>query len=172
VGNLVGQMLTRHKIPYLAVDSDPVLVARARNRGIAIYYGDVTKAELLRRCGIASAPALVVTMDSPAAVESVTAAARAERPDLVIVARARDAEHAAKLYTLGVTDAVPETIEASLQLAEALLVNLGISMGPVIASIHEKRDEFRRELQGTEKDRERRAIRLSTRSKGKGKGEA
>ena len=41
------------------------------------------------------------------------------------------------------TDAVPETLEASLQLSEAALVDLGLAMGPVIASIHEKRDELR-----------------------------
>ncbi len=68
------------------------------------------------------------------------------RPDVTLVARARDADHAHKLYDLGVTDAVPETIEASLQLAEATLVDIGVPMGFVIASIHEKRDEFRKIL--------------------------
>jgi CPA2 family monovalent cation:H+ antiporter-2 len=171
VGDLVGQMLARHKVPFLAVDGNPALVARERDRGVMIYYGDATKAELLRRCGIASAPALIVTMDNPAAVESIVAAARAERPDLVIVARARDAEHAAKLYGIDVTDAVPETIEASLQLSEAVLISLGIPAGPVIASIHEKRDEFRKVLQGPEKSgKVRRAIRLSTRNAESRKG--
>jgi len=72
---------------------------------------------------------------------------RSLRSDIVIVARARDAEHASHLYELGVTDAVPETIEASLQLSEAALVGLGVPTGPVIASIHEKRDEYRVVLQ-------------------------
>ena len=40
-------------------------------------------------------------------------------------------------------DAVPETIEASLQLSEAVLSDIGVPMGLVIASIHERRDEFR-----------------------------
>ena len=92
------------------------------------------------------------------------AAARAERPDLTIVARARDAAHAKKLYNLKVTDAVPETIEASLQLSEALLIDIGVPMGLVIASIHEKRDEFRHALQGRrDQDRQRHGIRASTR---------
>jgi monovalent cation:H+ antiporter-2, CPA2 family len=76
----------------------------------------------------------------------VIAAARAERADLTIVARARDARHAAALYELGVDDAVPETIEASLQLSEAVLVDVGVPMGLVIASIHERREEFRETL--------------------------
>jgi CPA2 family monovalent cation:H+ antiporter-2 len=67
-------------------------------------------------------------------------------PDLPIVARARDTAHAAELYKAGVTDAVPETLEASLQLSEAALVDLGVAMGPVIASIHEKRDELRAQI--------------------------
>jgi Kef-type K+ transport system membrane component KefB/Trk K+ transport system NAD-binding subunit len=166
VGDLVGEMLARHNVPYVALDSDSALVARERRRGKPIFYGDATSPELLRHFGIASAQALVVTMDNPAGVESVVAAARAERSDLIIVARARDAEHAAKLYDLDVTDAVPETIEASLQLSEALLVDIGIPMGLVIASIHEKRDEFRHALQAPESEgRMRRAIRTSTRPK-------
>jgi len=71
---------------------------------------------------------------------------RATAPDLPIIARARDAAHAAELYRAGVTDAVPETLESSLQLSEAVLVDLGVAMGPVIASIHEKRDEMRQTI--------------------------
>jgi monovalent cation:H+ antiporter-2, CPA2 family len=157
VGQLVADMLTRHKLEFLAIDADPALVARERARDKPIFYGDVTQVELLRRCGIQSACALVVTLDAPDAIESVVRAARSERPDLTIVARARDAAHASKLYDLKVTDAVPETIEASLQLSEAALIDIGIPMGLVIASIHKKRDEFRRMLQASE--RERHAVR-------------
>ena len=71
---------------------------------------------------------------------------RAWCPDLTIVARARDPAHAAELYKAGATDAVPETLESSLQLSEAVLVDLGIAMGPVIASIHEKRAQLRQEI--------------------------
>ena len=77
----------------------------------------------------------------------------------------RDASHARHLYAIGVSDAVPETIEASLQLSEAALVGLGLPTGPVIASIHEKRDEFRHQLQEAALHagrREIRAIRTKT----------
>jgi CPA2 family monovalent cation:H+ antiporter-2 len=88
----------------------------------------------------------VVTMDHPEGAEGIVAVARSLRPDLTIVARARDARHAQRLYDLGATDAVPETVEASLQLSEAVLVEIGVPMGLVIASIHERRDEYRSEL--------------------------
>ena len=146
VGRLVGDMLGRHDIPWVAAERDPKLVEIGRRAGAAIFYGDASRAEFLRRCGLDTARALVVTMDNPEGNEVVVATAREMRPDLTIVVRARDARHAKRLYELGASDAVPETIEASLQLSEAALVDIGIPMGLVIASIHERRDEFRKEL--------------------------
>lgn len=150
VGRQVGEMLARHKIPYLALDADASRVSEQRRLGNPVYFGDSTNPDLLRRCDIATARALVVTLDNPRAVEAVVEAARAERRDITIVARARDARHAAALYELGVDDAVPETIEASLQLSEAVLVDVGVPMGLVIASIHERRDEYRAMLKRKE----------------------
>lgn len=146
VGQLVGDMLGRHDLGWVAAEQDPRLVELGRRGGQAIYFGDAARADFLIRCGLADAPALVVTMDDPEGVEAIVAVARELRPDLTIVARARDARHAQRLYDLGATDAVPETVEASLQLSEAVLVEIGVPMGLVIASIHERRDEFRQAL--------------------------
>ncbi|MCY1645800.1 cation:proton antiporter [Caulobacter sp. SL161] len=146
VGKLVGDMLGRHDLPWIAVERDARLVEQGRRDGARIYYGDASRLELLERCGLATARAVVVTMDAFEVAEAVVAAARGARPDVPIVVRARDARHAARLYELGATDAVPETIEASLQLSEAVLVDIGVPMGLVIASIHERRDEYRKKL--------------------------
>jgi len=143
VGQLVAEMLERHKVPYLAIDLDPARVASERKAGKPVYYGDGTYPEFLRACGIDRALALVITLDTLSSIEGVVSAARQECSDITIVARARDARHATQLYELGVDDAVPETIEASLQLTEAVLSDIGVPMGLVIASIHERRDEFR-----------------------------
>lgn len=146
VGRLIGSMLEEHEIPYIAVDSDPALVASERKLGKPIYYGDAARPEFLRRCNIAHVQVIAVTMDQPKKVEDVTVAARAERADIKIIARARDDRHAVKLYGFGVTEAVPETIEASLQLGESVLVGAGLPMGLAIASVHEQRDAFRKML--------------------------
>jgi CPA2 family monovalent cation:H+ antiporter-2 len=97
----------------------------------------------------------VLTIHTAGAIDEIAAVARGLRPDLTIIARARDADHARKLYRLGVTDAVPETIEASLQLSEAVLLDLGVPAGLVIASVHERRDLFRQALQEAGGDPER-----------------
>ena len=166
VGQLIGSMLKAHGIAFLAVDEAVTVVRKYRREGVDIVWGSAARLDFLERCGLASASALIVTLDDADVVEEIVKQVRNLRPDLTIVARARDAERAARLYKLGVSDAVPETIEASLQLTEAVLVDLGVPMGKVIASIHQKRDEFRKLLQPVAgRAEERRAVKMSMRVK-------
>ena len=144
VGMLIADMLIRHEQPYIAVEANIDAVTSARRRGYDVMFGDVSRPEVLEKLDIAGAKALILTMDEPVLAARIVKRIRFDFPDLTIISRARDADHAAELYRAGVTDAVPETLESSLQLSEAVLVDLGIPMGFVIASIHEKRDEFRR----------------------------
>ncbi|WP_126176711.1 cation:proton antiporter [Tsuneonella rigui] len=146
VGRLVADMLTVHGIPYIAVDSDSDLVLRGRRRGYRATFGDAGRGPTLDRLGVDRAPAVILTMDEPVLAQRLTAKLRKAYPDLPIIARARDLTHAAALYRAGASTAVPETLESSLQLSEAVLVDLGVAMGPVIASIHEKRDSFRERI--------------------------
>ncbi|MBO6946237.1 cation:proton antiporter [Altererythrobacter sp.] len=147
VGRLVSDMLQAHDKPYVAIDSDPDLIERAARDGYRAIFGDAVRGDALSRLGIETAPAIVLTMDEPVLAQRLVSKLRKEHPDLLIVARARDPEHAAILYRAGASHAVPETLEATLQLSEAVLVDIGVAMGPVIASIHEKRDEFREQLE-------------------------
>ena len=146
VGQMVADMLTEHGRPYLAVDSDIDGFIAARKAGYSVLYGDVARREFAAHLGLDKAAAVVLTMDDPVLTARLTKRLRAEYPELTLVARARDTDHAAALYRAGVTDAVPEALEASLQLSEAVLVDIGVAMGPVIASIHEKRSQLRAEI--------------------------
>lgn len=143
VGRIVADMLDIHGKDYVAVDADVDAAAAARKEGYDVLFGDVAHPQLIERVRCREPSAFILTMDNPVLVKRLARQLRGAFPDLPIVARARDTAHAAELYKAGATDAVPETLEASLQLSEAALVDLGVAMGPVIASIHEKRDEFR-----------------------------
>ena len=146
VGRMVADMLDTHSKDYLAIDSDVDAVASAREEGYDVMFGDVAHPELIERLRPRDPTAFILTMDNPVLVKRLARQLRAMMPDLPIIARARDTAHAAELYKAGATDAVPETLEASLQLSEAALVDLGVAMGPVIASIHEKRAKLRAEI--------------------------
>jgi CPA2 family monovalent cation:H+ antiporter-2 len=147
VGKVTTSLLSEHGVPFLAVDFDAASVTRDRRGGHRVFFGDAADPMFLNACGLDAARAVVITIQAPEAIDRVVAQVRELRPDVKIISRARDSEHARHLYAIGATDAVPETVEASLQLSEASLVALGVPMGPVIASIHQKRDDFRAELQ-------------------------
>jgi CPA2 family monovalent cation:H+ antiporter-2 len=154
VGQVVCSMLDRHSIRYIAIDNDTAAVPEHRRCGREVYYGDATNPGFLESCGLMNAKAVIVTIAARAEIDEIVKQVRALRTDIVVVSRARDAAHARHLYAIGVTEAVPETIEASLQLSEVTLIELGLPIGLVIASIHEKRDEFRNELrQAAERSR-------------------
>jgi monovalent cation:H+ antiporter-2, CPA2 family len=146
VGQLVAEMLEAHGRPYVAIEADVDLVTLAKRAGKPVRFGDAARGATLAQLYPEQASAIVMTMDDPVQAVRLTMALRKRFPDLAIVARARDTAHAAELYRAGATDAVPETLESSLQLSEAVLVDLGVAMGPVIASIHEKRDELRAQI--------------------------
>jgi CPA2 family monovalent cation:H+ antiporter-2 len=160
VGRMVADMLRAHGKPFVAVESDIDAVAAARRDGYPVLFGDASRGDLIDRLRLGHADALILTMDDPVLSVQLTRRVRGWVPELTIVARARDVNHAAELYRAGATDAVPETLESSLQLSEAVLVDLGVAMGPVIASIHQKRDELRQEIkQAGALDREPRLAR-------------
>ena len=146
VGRLVAQMLEAHKRPYLAIDADADTIKAARERGYSATFGDIARPGMIDLLQVEKASAVVLTMDDPVQEVRITKRLRSQFPDLTIIARARDPNHAAQLYRAGATDAVPETVESSLQLSEAVLVDLGLAMGPVIASIHDKRAQLRAKI--------------------------
>lgn len=146
VGRTVAELLREHGRPYIAVDANIDSVAVARRDGFKVRFADVARPGSLDKLGIESADAIVLTMDDPVQQLRMTKQLRQKFPGLPIISRARDADHAAALYQAGASDAVPETLESSLQLAEAVLIDLGVAMGPVIASIHDVRAKMRHDI--------------------------
>ena len=146
VGRVVADLLREHGRPYIAVDADIDTVAAARRDGFLVRFADVARPGSLDKLGVENADAVVLTMDDPVHQLRMTRQLRQKYPDLPIISRARGADHAAALYQAGASDAVPETLESSLQLAEAVLVDLGVAMGPVIASIHDVRARMRHDI--------------------------
>ena len=126
VGQLIARLLEAQRIPYVALDTDPDLVARLRSRGAPVFYGDASQPEVLAHVGIAQASAFVATMDQADLAEHVVVAVGRTWSHLTISARARDAEHARQLMACGAAGVVPETTEASLQLAEKVLIGVGL----------------------------------------------
>lgn len=126
VGRAIARLLAEHGIPYLALDLDVERVAKARDEGIPIYFGDAGRAAILRSVGIERARAAVITVNGARQAERAIACIRQEAPRLPIVARARDRAQEQVLGDIGATAVIPETVEASLQMAGSVLRSAGI----------------------------------------------
>jgi len=169
VGRMVADLLRAHNQPYVGVESDIDIVAQARRDGYVVRFGGVARPETLDRLRLGHARALIITMDDPVLAVRVTKRVRGWAPDLPIIVRARDTDHAAELYKVGASDAVPEALESSLHLAETALVDLGLAMGPIIASVHQKREDLQNEIKAAaqlDKAPRLRSLRLSEAEEG------
>jgi len=148
VGRTIGEMLEAQAIPHVGLDLDPAAVARFRSGGAAVFVGDATRADILRGIGVETAAVLVVTMDDAAAAERVVFAAHRLWPALAIIARARDSRHARRLLAVGATEVVPETVEASLELAEVVLGAAGVPAEAARQLVEQRRAEVRATIRG------------------------
>jgi CPA2 family monovalent cation:H+ antiporter-2 len=145
VGHTLARVLDVEHLDYVALDLDADHVAQQRSKGRPVFYGDASRLDILKRTRIDQARALVVTMDNASAADHIVRAVREFAPGLPIYARARDGTHARRLLKHGASEVVPETVEASLQLAARVLVGTGMSEEAVDQRIQFERDaELRR----------------------------
>ena len=126
-GQVVNRMVQMSGMRTTVLDSDLAMVELMRKFGFKGFFGDPTRPELLHAAGLATAKVLVVAMDDKDASTRIVTLARRERPDLHIVARARDRMHVYELYRAGANDIVRELFDSSLRAGRYVLENMGLS---------------------------------------------
>ena len=126
VGQIVGRILRLRRIGFTALETSAEQVDFVRRFGNKVYYGDASRVELLRAARADKAVLFVLAIED---VERSLATARAVRkhfPHLTIFARARNRRHAYALMDLGIDRIVRDTFHSSLELAQGILVELGL----------------------------------------------
>jgi monovalent cation:H+ antiporter-2, CPA2 family len=141
VGQTLALLLESRGTPYVALDLDPERVAEARRRGLPVFYGDASRAEVLRAAALDRAQAVVITVDEPASARRTVDIIHRLGVELPVLVRARDVRQCEELARAGATVVVPEVVEGSLQLVAALLRQLGGSREEVDQIL----GQFRRE---------------------------
>ena len=128
-GQMIALLLDANRIPY-ALDLDAQQVAGFKAKGIPIHFGDATRPEILWGVGIDRASAIVMTTArDPAGETRLVSLLRRRLPEIQIIARARDAQHAAALIAAGATTAVPDALASSLHLAQSVIRSFGLPEG-------------------------------------------
>jgi monovalent cation:proton antiporter-2 (CPA2) family protein len=124
-GQIVARILRVKRLAFTALDSSQTHVDFVRRFGNKVYYGDASRLDLLRSAGAATARVLVLALDDEEASVRTAVLAREQFPNLRILARARNRQHAFALMDAGVTVIVRETYGSSLEMAGRVLEALG-----------------------------------------------
>ncbi|MEL7279899.1 MAG: monovalent cation:proton antiporter-2 (CPA2) family protein [Pseudomonadota bacterium] len=126
-GQIVNRLVRSSGFETVVLDHDLATIQRMRRFGIKSFLGDPSRPELLHAAGIQKAKVLVVALDDAQATTQLVAFARRERPDIHIIARARDRTHVFRLYQAGANDIVRELFDSSIRAGRYVLENLGLS---------------------------------------------
>ena len=126
-GQIVNRLVQASGFKTVVLDHDIETIQLMRRFGVKGFLGDPTRPELLRAAGIEKASVLVAAMDDRKQVTRLVGYARRQRPDLHIIARARDRNHVYELYQAGADDIVREMFDGSLRAGRYVLENIGLS---------------------------------------------
>jgi CPA2 family monovalent cation:H+ antiporter-2 len=126
-GQVVNRLVRHSGIPTVVLDSDHSTIETLRRFGVKSFFGDPSRPELLQAAGLNEAQVLVVTVDDTDVAKRIVRYARSVRPDLHIVARARDRVHVYELYQAGADDIIRETFDSSIRAGRYVLENMGFS---------------------------------------------
>ena len=126
-GQIVNRLVQANGFHAVVLDNDMETIAVMRRFGFKGFLGDPTRPDILRAAGLGDARVLVVALDDPAAAVKLVTYARKQRPDLHIVARARDRTQVYRLYQAGANDIVRELFDSSLRAGRYVLENMGLS---------------------------------------------
>jgi monovalent cation:H+ antiporter-2, CPA2 family len=126
-GQVVNRLARSAGLSTVVLDSDMGIIETMRRFGVKGYFGDPSRPELLEAAGLAHADVLVVAVDDRENALRIVRHARQVRPDLHIVARARDRVHVYELYQAGARDIVRETFDSSVRAGRYVLENTGFT---------------------------------------------
>jgi CPA2 family monovalent cation:H+ antiporter-2 len=126
-GQVVNRLVRHSGLKTVVLDSDIGIIETMRRFGVKGFFGDPSRPELLEAAGIMKAQVLVVAVNDKAKAIDIVRQVRAKRPDIHIVARARDRVHVYELYQAGANDIVRETFDSSVRAGRYVLENMGFS---------------------------------------------
>jgi CPA2 family monovalent cation:H+ antiporter-2 len=126
VGQTLADILSAQEIAHVGVEGEAALVRSLRDEGRPVHYGDASSRQVLASVGAANAAAIVVTISDTSAAERIVGEVKRAWPHIPVYARARDGDHARRLHAAGASLASPDSIEAALQLSEAVLNSVGV----------------------------------------------
>ena len=126
LGTDLGRFLISAGIKPVILDHDAANIDVLRKFGFEVYYGDITRLDLLEAAGAEEAELLIITIGNVEKSRELVELAKKHYPHLKIVVNAADRSSAYELMDLGITHVRRETFGSALELGQDALQLLGI----------------------------------------------
>ena len=146
-GQIGAQMLMAEGLEITAIDHDAERIKAAATFGFKIYYGDVTRPEIMRAAGADSATVIAICLGDIARTRRMIEMVRREFPQAAIFVRSIDRSHSMELRRLGVDYEIRETFESGIRFGKAALERLGIGYDRIEAIEEDVRERDEARLQ-------------------------
>ena len=148
MGKYLIQVLKDEKVPYVALDMDPKRIREAKSNNVNAHYGDATHYQMLKASGIERAKILVVTLAELEQACKIVQEVRRFNADISILVRCSDDTGVKTLIDCGASEVIPETLEASLMVAQHLLLLLGVKATKISELVKQVRHDRYAMLRG------------------------
>lgn len=146
VGQGLARLLHEQGVPYLGLELDSKIVTEAWEAGESVYYADASRSEILMAAGIQRARLVVITVVDAEIAKQITEAARKKNKNIPVIVRARDDTYLEALVKLGATEVLPESLEASVMVAQRVLEKLELPNEEIEEVVSRIRTEGYRQL--------------------------
>ncbi|GMM83147.1 cation:proton antiporter [Pseudoalteromonas sp. MTN2-4] len=140
VGQTITRFLKPEAIPYVAIERNPLLVQEAQNAGEPVLFGHAAQNTILKSAKVEQAKLVIVTMSDFEQNQPVIDAIKRVAPGVSIIVRATDDIHLEDFKKMGVTEVVPEALEASLMLISHVLHMSGVPMRRIFRRVSRERE--------------------------------
>ena len=120
-GRNLAKTLKATHIPYVVLEVNADTIRKARNEGEPIIYGDITRADVLKRTGVECAKAIVFAISDYNATRMAIRVVRQLNSAIFILVRTRYASDVDELYRLGANQVIPEEFETSIEIFSRVL---------------------------------------------------
>jgi len=142
-GQIVGRMLASSDFHLTIIDHSPSQVNMLRRFGNTVFYGDMARRDLLEAAGAHEAKLLVIGVDDIEKCMEIIDVVQKHYPNLQILARAIDRQHAYRLLDKNIVSFERETFHSALKLGRTALKTLGVDSdrAKYIAKVFAKHDQ-------------------------------
>ena len=125
-GQIVGRLLIANQCSVTVLDHSARHIARVREFGFKLFYGDASRVDLLVTAGAKEAKLFIIAIDDREKTNEMVELAKRHFPHLKVLARAFDVLHYHELRALGADHIERELFQGSLKLGKLALQELGV----------------------------------------------